>query len=135
MMKKKEGSMMKLLPVLLGVVVVSIMTMMYLSYMSDYDKKEYADMVAREYILMMETKGYLSYAEGMEIVTKLRAAGFENISLAGTSLVKADYSSEIKLCINARLKGKEFVVNNLFDAAYGTVYRELNICKTTTAKY
>lgn len=126
---------MKLLPVLLGVVVICVMTMMYLSYMSDYDKKEYADLLAREYILMMETKGYLSYAEGTEIVTKLRNAGFENISLAGTSLLKGEYSSEIKLCISAKLKGKAFVVNNLFDASYDTVYRELNICKTTTAKY
>ena len=57
---KKEGSMLKMLPVLLAMVAVAAISVMYLSYMSDYDKREMADQLAREYILFMESSCLLT---------------------------------------------------------------------------
>ena len=52
---KKDGSMLKMLPVLLAMVAVAAISVRYLSYMSDYYKREMADQLAREYILFMES--------------------------------------------------------------------------------
>lgn len=131
---KKEGSMLKMLPVLLAMVAVAAISVMYLSYMSDYDKREMADQLAREYILFMESSGCLTEEKSNELVQKLQNIGLTNINLAGTTVTKADYGVEIALIINARLVVKEYVFESMFDTEGREKVWEIKIEKRTTSK-
>ena len=134
-MKCKSGSMMKLLPVLLGVVVVVIMTSMYLSFMADYDNREYADYLAREYILRMESKGYMSRQDGYELINKLQERGFYNVNFSGSTTTPPGYGKEITLSINAKVKIKKYMINKLLDVTDLTESSQIRIVKKSTAKY
>lgn len=123
-----------MLPVLLGIAAISVLSLMYLSYMSDYDKKEAADQLAREYILRMETEGYLSLSEAYSFVSDLNSLGFEEISLSGTTMSDAGYGNQITLMVSAVLKTDEIRVTDLLDINKTSKERRLRICKRSIAK-
>lgn len=133
-MDKKKGSMMKMLPVLLAMVAVVAMSVMYLSYMSDYDKREMADQIAREYILLMESTGYLPEERTTELVGKLKDIGFTNINLAGTTISKVNYGEELILKINANLVVKEYAFESQFESDGREKVWQINIDKRSTSK-
>ncbi len=132
--EKKYGSMMKLLPVLLAMAAMAAVTALYVTYMSDYDKREYADQIAREYILKMETQGYLSEAMKNNLISDLSDVGFDNINLQGTTMTKAEYGDEIVLMINAHLETEDYVFENLLSKRTDRKIRQIKISKKSTSK-
>lgn len=133
-MDKKRGSMMKMLPVLLAMAAMTAITVMYLTYMSDYDKRESADQIAREYILKMETQGYLTVEMKDNLITDLGDIGFGHINLQGTTMSKADYGDEIVLIINAVLETKEHIFEHLLGKRTDSKMRQIKISKKSTSK-
>lgn len=133
-MDKKDGSMMKLLPVLLAMAAMAAITTLYITYMSDYDKRERADQIAREYILKMETQGHLSEAMKNNLISDLSDAGFGSINLQGTTMAKAEYGEEIVLMINAYLETEDYVFENLLSKRTDRKLRHIKISKKSTSK-
>lgn len=133
-MDKKDGSMMKLLPVLLAMAAMAAITTLYITYMSDYDKRERADQIAREYILKMETQGHLSEAMKNNLISDLSDAGFGSINLQGTTMTKAEYGEEIVLMINAYLETEDYVFENLLSKRTDRKIRHIKISKKSTSK-
>lgn len=133
-MDKKDGSMMKLLPVLLAMAAMAAITTLYITYMSDYDKRERADQIAREYILKMETQGHLSEAMKNNLISDLSDAGFGSINLQGTTMTKAEYGEEIVLMINAYLETEDYVFENLLSKRTDRKLRHIKISKKSTSK-
>lgn len=133
-MDKKDGSMMKLLPVLLAMAAMAAITTLYITYMSDYDKRERADQIAREYILKMETQGHLSEAMKNNLISDLSDAGFGSINLQGTTMAKAEYGEEIVLMINAYLETEDYVFENLLSKRTDRKIRHIKISKKSTSK-
>lgn len=133
-MKKKCGSMMKMLPVLLAMAAMTAITVMYLTYMSDYDKRESADQIAREYILRMETQGYLSEEMKNNLISDLGDIGVSGINLQGTTMAKAAYGDEIALIINASVETEEHVFENLLSKRTDRKVRHIKISKKSTSK-
>lgn len=133
-MQKKAGSMMKLLPILLAMAAMAAVTVMYITYMSDYDRREYADQIAREYILKMETQGYLSENMKNNLISDLDGAGFTGINLQGTTMSKAEYGDEIALMIHASLETEEYVFENLLGKRTDRKIRHITISKKSTSK-
>ncbi len=125
---------MKLLPVLLAMAAMAAVTALYVTYMSDYDKREYADQIAREYILKMETQGYLSEAMKNNLISDLSNVGFDNINLQGTTMTKAEYGDEIVLMINAHLETEDYVFENLLSKRTDRKIRQIKISKKSTSK-
>ena len=56
--------------------------------------------VSRQYILKMETYGYLTEGDRDNLIDSLAEAGLTNISLAGTDMSEVGYGNEIKLYIS-----------------------------------
>lgn len=133
-MNKKDGSMMKLLPILLAMAAVAAITAIYMTYMSDYDKRELADQIAREYILKMETQGYLSEDMKNSLISELGDAGFVGINLQGTTVSKAEYGEEVVLMINAFLETEDYVFESLLSKRTDRKQRHIKISKKSTSK-
>ncbi len=132
--KKKKGSILKMLPVLLGIAAVSVLSIMYITYMDVMDKREMAFQISREYLLRMETEGYLTDEAAEKMISELEEIGATNINLAGTTFSQVEYGDKIILNIEARIPMDEIVLTNLFNIDSRKIYQKLYINKSTTAK-
>ena len=55
---------------------------------------------AREYMLIMETEGYLNATDQAALMAELESYGLYNISFSGTTTREVDYGERIYLCIS-----------------------------------
>ena len=131
---KKEGSMMKMLPVLLSVVTLAMLSIIYLNNMQTMELKERTEQMAREYILRMETKGYLSEEEKNIMILELQEWGCKNISLSGSTFINAGYGNPVQLCINLSIPHTNIILDNLFDIERENEFLDIKILKRTIAK-
>lgn len=64
--------------------------------------------IARDAILKIETKGYLTPNDKTALLQKLRDNGYENISLDGTTLAEVEYGSDVRISITFDYKSTDF---------------------------
>jgi hypothetical protein len=134
-LEKKEGSVSKFGIPLMTMVAVFIIIMLYITYSADLYKKDKIDITAREYILKMEAEGYLITDDENDLINELQMLGMNNISLAGTTLSKVGYANKVNLIINGQISIPDYTINNLFSIEKTTKIININIDKSSTAKY
>lgn len=134
-LKKKKGSVLKFAPILLGVLVAAMLITMHTSWTNDLDKKDKIDILAREYILMMESKGFLTGENETELIQELQNFGLVNISLAGTTRQVVPYGSEVVLVINGTLHVNKYDLNDYLDMTKESVALPVLKKLTSTAKH
>ena len=88
---------------------------------------------AREYMLIMETEGYLKPADQAALKAELESCGLYNISFSGTTTREVDYGERIYLCISGTYD------DNILSFAgaiskYTTHPSRITIKRQTTAK-
>ena len=123
-----------MLPVLLGMMAICVLSLMYLSYMSDYEKKEAADQLARQYMLKMESEGYMSETSKQHFISAMSELGFSQVNLSGTTFADAGYGNTIMLVVNAVLTSDNYSVTDTLSITRSREDRRLYICKRSTAK-
>ena len=133
--KKEPGSVMKLFPIILAVIVVAVIGVVFAGWMSNLDKKDQIDMIAREYILRMETKGYLDSEDEAALCQDLQDAGMQEIRLDGTNRSPVGYGNQITLDIKGSLQIHQYDVENLFKVYIGNSMVPVSVRKVSTAKY
>lgn len=89
--------------------------------------------VAREYMLIMETEGYLNATDQATLKAELESYGLYNINFSGTTTREVDYGKRIYLCISGTYD------DNILSFAgaiskYTTNPSQITINRQTTAK-
>ena len=89
--------------------------------------------VAREYMLIMETEGYLNATDQAALKAELESYGLYNISFSGTTTREVDYGERIYLSISGTYN------DNILSFAgaiskYTTNPSQITIKRQTTAK-
>lgn len=99
--KKKEASIIEnmLVTLLMTIIVCAFLVVIFGAFSGISDKWGMRQ-VAREYLLIMETEGYLSEADRANLIDELESYGLYNISLSGTTVSEVDYGDRIYLCIS-----------------------------------
>ena len=102
----QEGSIGDLLSV--GICILAMATVM--TYFMDcvrlVNRKTEMGQLARNYVLRMETVGYLTDADEELLRKELEAQGIQNVSLEGTTKVPVGYGARIRLRITGKVDGK-----------------------------
>lgn len=99
--KKKEASIIEnTLVMLLQIIVVCAFLVVIFGAFSGISDKWGMRQVAREYLLIMETDGYLSGTDQANMIAELESYGLYNISLSGTTTREVEYGERIYLCIS-----------------------------------
>lgn len=111
MTEKKSGSVFNILPLFLGIITITVISLMYIHFVRDMDIREQAGQIARQYMLEMESTGYLTADAQTELIDGLRAIGMNSINLSGTTMEAPGYGNEIALVINARVPVTRFDVS------------------------
>ena len=99
--KKKPASMIENMLVMMinMVVMCAFLVIIFGAFSSISDKWEMRQ-TAREYMLIMETEGYLPAADQTALIAELESYGLYNISLSGTTMREVNYGDRIYLKIS-----------------------------------
>ena len=106
---RQEGSIGDLLSVGLCILAMITVTMAFMECAGLVNQKTAVSQTARNYILRMETVGYLTQAEEGELLRELAADGVRDVDLTGTTRTPVGYGSEIVLRISGKI-GRGYVV-------------------------
>lgn len=85
------------------------MTVLMLSYMDNVwliHQKTEVSQIARQYILKMETVGYLTEEDRIRLSQELSGAGVTQLELEGTTMWPVEYGDIITLEIKGKLEGE-----------------------------
>ena len=116
---KNDGSVGDVMPMCIFVICIAFVMISFADCVRLINVKASVSQLSRQYILKMETYGYLTENDRDDLVRSLAESGLENITLAGTDLNEVGYGNEIKLYISGSAEG-------------GYEIREF---RTSTAKY
>ena len=91
------------------VCIITLLTMLLmlryaLSLYQTMDNGRKKESIAREYILAMESKGYLTAADQALLVEDLKDLGVTNINLQGTTITPVGYGQTVVLSVTGKIK-------------------------------
>ena len=136
MLKKRKGSsVIDFIPILMALFVVTIMVVILTSWVVNIENKNRIDLIARKYLLQMETEGYLTQEGEQSLLSELKENKMTNISLLGTSTSQVGYGNHIELHINGSLEIHNLKWVDLFSIHKDSANIEVNKYLTSTAKY
>ena len=99
--KKKQASMIEnMLVMMINMVVMCAFLVIIFGAFSSISDKWGMRQTAREYMLIMETEGYLPTADQAALIAELESYGLYNISLSGTTMREVNYGDRIYLKIS-----------------------------------
>ena len=101
MKKKKEASgvVENMLVAFIGIVMGTAFLVIIFGAFSGISDKWAMRQTAREYLLIMETEGYLKPADQSALIADLQSEGLYNISISGTTTREVNYGDRIYLKI------------------------------------
>lgn len=99
--KKKQDSMIEnMLVMMINMVVMCAFLVIIFGAFSGISDKWGMRQTAREYMLIMETEGYLPTEDQTALIAELESYGLYNISLSGTTMREVNYGDRIYLKIS-----------------------------------
>lgn len=100
LLKKKRASIVEnMLVALIGFVMATAMLVIIFGAFKTINDRWMMQQTAREYMLLMETEGYLKPDDESALISDLEAAGLHAISLTGTTRSEVSYGEVITLSI------------------------------------
>ena len=102
----QEGSIGDLLSVLLCILAMTIVMTTFLSLVQLVNQKTMVGQLARNYVLRMETVGYLRAEDEAALRQELEGYGITEISLEGTTRTPVTSGAEITLRIAGKIGGE-----------------------------
>ena len=151
-LKKEKGALDDILPIVVFIFLMTVMMFIYLGFSQVTNERSTLDTVAREYILKMETDGYLTNGAGAggdndkaELIAALNDLGFYGddaggavtaTNLNGTTLTEQNYGDTITLSISVYAKDRSLDADsfNLFTSIVHDKYRNIKVTVASTSK-
>lgn len=115
MRKKKSAVLDDFLPTLIFLLLMAITIFLFIGYNKAINQKTTLNSIAREYILKMETTGYMTPEFKQDLYKDLKDAGFVGTSsggsfsdgnFTGTTVSDVGYGNEIQLTIKVYTKNR-----------------------------
>lgn len=95
-----QGSVGDVMPMCIFVICIAFVMISFANCVRLINVKASVSQVARQYILRMETYGYLTENDKEALMKNLSDTGLTGVSLAGTDTSEVGYGNEIKLYID-----------------------------------
>lgn len=133
--KRHRGSVVDVMSVGICVIAMTVLMLAYMGSVRLLNSKSQIDQIARKYILRMETVGYLTANDRLEMTQELVALGATELDYTGSTLEQVDYGSTISLVIHGKIPGQAAVTGSgLFDTMQEIAWYEFEERKISTAK-
>lgn len=130
-----RGSVVDVIAVGICVLAMTVIMMAYLGSMQLLDTKAQVSQTARKYILRMETVGYLTGNDQLQLSWELTQLGATELDFTGSTMSRVDYGSPILLVIRGKIAGQSISAGGgLFHTVFGTAEYEFEEKRMSTAK-
>ncbi|MBP5281079.1 MAG: hypothetical protein J6Z22_01120 [Lachnospiraceae bacterium] len=100
---RQEGTVGDLLSALLCILGMIAVMVTFMDCVALVNRKTMVGQIARNYVLKMETVGYLTPVDEEALLRELAALEIDEVSLAGTTRTPVEYGAEITLSIRGRM--------------------------------
>ncbi len=134
-LKKKDGRVDKQVSLTLSMMVMSIMLIMMSNTFNDMEAKNNIEHVGRNYMLRIESNGYLDKEDERGMIGELQALGVTNINTTGTTKSKLGYGKQCNLNVNGKYNLTVLDVINIFNVEENKEAVDISIDKKSTSKY
>ena len=133
--KCRKGSVADVMSVGICVIAMTVLMLAYTGNIQLLNSKSQIDQIARKYILRMETVGYLTGNDRLEMTQELTALGATELDYTGSTLDQVDYGSTISLVIRGKIPGRTVIAgSNLLETTQEITWYEFEERRISTAK-
>ena len=105
-MKQEKGSIADIMSAGICMLAMTVLMLAYMDNVWLIHRKAEVSQIARQYILKMETVGYLTEEDRIMLGRELDKAGVTELELAGTTMSPVTYGDIITLEIRGKLEGE-----------------------------
>jgi hypothetical protein len=135
--RKRKGNVIDWMGSLLLVLAITLLVLAYMNFMAVFNIKEDVKQLSREYMLRVETVGYLTPQDEAALTADLQALGVTGISLSGTTRgTPAGYGNRVSLVISCSIPGDVLNMHgDLFRAAFESKSWPVKVTRLSTAKW
>ncbi len=133
--REEASSFVHFIPIVITILLASFCVIAYIQYVSVFNVKDEVDMIARRYIIKMETTGYLQSEDCDELVDELKKIGIYDIDLSGTTMTEVSYGSEIQLVVSGKYDFSSYGIDSLLNFNEDTEVLNINITKASTSQH
>ena len=132
---RRKGSIMNVLAACICILTMTIIMMAFMGSVGLLNSKAAVSQIARKYILRMETVGYLTENDRVELSRELTEVGVVDLDFTGTTLSQVDYGSPILLVIHGKVSGQIAATGGgLLRKVFGKSFYEFEERRMSTAK-
>ncbi len=114
MKKKDSGQIGDYIILGIGILLFTLLIVVFFTNAETVQKKIDINQLSRQYILRMETVGYLTADDRAELTTRLNDIGVTEVSFSGTTLSQVGYGNDIVLEFTGNLHYREITLSSLF---------------------
>lgn len=135
--RKRKGNVIDWLGSMIFILALLLLMFAYLNFTKVFDIKEDVKQVSREYMLRMETVGYLTDEDAASLTARLESLGVTGIDLAGSTRgAAAGYGNRIYLVVQCNIPGDVLDLRgDIFNAAFEERVFPFKVIRESTAKY
>lgn len=133
--EKKDGTHSSFVVMLVCFVASFIIILMMAYLTTDINRVQKVEQIGREYLLRMESDGYLTPSDQSALISDLQSLGYvSNISVTAP-MNEVGYGEKITLRIEYDLQVENMRVTDLFDASKETQTMRKTFLESTTSKH
>lgn len=132
--KKKEASS-TYLTVWVSVMAVFILIMLNVNTATNINRFRIVNQIGREYLLRMESDGYLTPEDRTDLETELDALGYVNNITISAPLSEVAYGQQITLKIQYDIELKDMNFVDIFNSSSADSVKQKTFNQSTTAKH
>ncbi len=116
-------------------IAMTVLMLAYIGSVQLLNSKSQIDQITRKYILRMETVGYLTGNDRLEMTQELAALGATELDYTGSTLNQVDYGSAISLVVRGKIPVRTVVAGgDLFNSTQEIIWYEFEERRISTAK-
>lgn len=134
-LKKKDGRVDKQVSLTIAMMVMGIMLIMMSHTFNDMEAKNNIEHVGRNYMLRIESNGYLDKEDERGMIGELQALGVTNINTTGTTKSKPGYGNQCSLNVNGKYNLTVLDVISIFNVKESKKAVDVSIDKKSTSKH
>lgn len=110
MKKKDKGNIGDI--VIMGFFIIAMMTVMvcFIDCVGMLQTRAEVGQLARKYILIAETNGYIPEADKDTLLMELESIGITDVDISGTTLTKTDFGRTVTVCIRGNINEEYEVI-------------------------
>lgn len=135
LVKKKRGDFTSFIIAIIGVLAMFVLMVIQIDMTTNINRIQTIEQIGREYLLRMESDGYLTISDQTELETDLTSLGYVGNVVITAPMSEVGYGERIVLKVEYDLQMETVTGTDLFQFGRDTVTIRKTFMEATTSKH